>query len=167
MSQADAHRALIHRFYEAFSQRDAAAMSACYHPDVHFTDPVFPDLKGFEAAAMWHMLCEQGKDLRIEHSQVDADDGSGTAHWDAFYTFGGKHKVENRIDAAFTFQDGRIIRHVDTFDLRRWSGMALGLPGKLFGWAPMLHDQVRKQANVGLRRYIKKNNVDASLIPPL
>ena len=35
-------------------------MADCYHPDVHFSDPVFPSLKGDEARGMWRMLCERG-----------------------------------------------------------------------------------------------------------
>ena len=32
---------LLQDFYSAFQRRDAAAMAACYHPDVHFRDEVF------------------------------------------------------------------------------------------------------------------------------
>ena len=55
--------ALIEQFYQGFQKKDHAAMAACYHPDIHFSDPVFTDLKGFRAGAMWHMLTERGKDL--------------------------------------------------------------------------------------------------------
>ncbi len=47
---------MIERFYDAFGRRDGAAMEACYAPDVHFSDPVFVDLRGAEAGAMWRML---------------------------------------------------------------------------------------------------------------
>ena len=39
--------------------------------------------------------------------------------------------VLNRIDARFTFRDGKIIRHEDSFDLWKWAGQALGMKGKL------------------------------------
>jgi len=60
----------ITNFYTAFGQRDHQAMAACYHPDVRFSDPVFEDLQGDEARAMWHMLCDQGRDLEVSVSDI-------------------------------------------------------------------------------------------------
>lgn len=159
---------LIDRFYAAFSARDAAGMSACYHPNVQFGDPAFPDLKGFRAAAMWHMLCERGKDLTLEHSDVKANADAGSARWNARYTFGATGRmVHNVIDAEFTFGAGRILTHRDTFDFWRWTRMALGAPGVLLGWTPFLKNKVQAQAGEGLHDYIAKKGLDASLIPPL
>jgi ketosteroid isomerase-like protein len=73
--------ALIHRFYDAFAARDAEAMAACYAAEIRFSDPVFPDLRGRDAGNLWRMLCEAGKDLRIEASEIEADDASGRARW--------------------------------------------------------------------------------------
>ncbi|MEA2010855.1 MAG: nuclear transport factor 2 family protein, partial [Actinomycetota bacterium] len=61
---------LITSFYEAFQERDHAGMIACYHPSIHFSDPVFTDLHGSEAKAMWHMLCERGTDLNVTFRDV-------------------------------------------------------------------------------------------------
>jgi ketosteroid isomerase-like protein len=148
---------LITRFYEAFGRRDAEGMVACYAPDVVFSDPVFPSLRGEEAGAMWRMLCERGKDLRVEASGIDADDRAGRAHWEAHYTFSATgQRVHNVIDARFEFKDGKITRHTDSFNLTRWAGMALGLKGKLLGWAPPVQNAIRKQADAGLRAWMKK-----------
>ena len=43
-----------------------ARMEARYAPGVHFHDPVFSDLEGGEAGAMWRMLTGNAKDLKIE-----------------------------------------------------------------------------------------------------
>lgn len=154
------HHALITRFYEAFQQRDHAGMAACYHPNVHFADPVFPDLSGWRAGAMWHMLCERGKDLRLEFSQVQANGAQGSAHWEAFYTFSATgNTVHNVIDAAFVFQDGLIIDHRDSFNLYAWARQALGLKGRLLGWLPPVQNAVRKQANAGLEAFIAKHDL--------
>jgi ketosteroid isomerase-like protein len=149
--------ALLRDFYAAFGRRDAEGMIACYAPDVAFSDPVFPALRGDEARAMWRMLCERGKDLRVEASGIEADDTLGKAHWEAWYTFSATgQKVHNVIDATFGFRDGKIVRHADHFDLRRWAGMALGWKGKLLGWAPPLQGAIRRQADGGLRAYMRK-----------
>ena len=139
--------ALIDRFYQAFGRRDAAAMAACYHADVEFTDPVFPRLRGAEAGKMWAMLCARGKDLKVALRDVVADAESGAAHWTACYTFAATRRyVVNEIDATYAFRDGRIVRHLDHFDLWRWSRQALGLPGLLLGWTPMSASAIRKKA---------------------
>jgi ketosteroid isomerase-like protein len=146
-----AHQALVTRFYEAFQRRDAEAMVACYHPDVRFSDPVFQDLRGELAGRMWRMLCARAKDFKLAFSHVDANDTTGTAKWEAHYTFSatGRH-VHNIIAASFTFVDGRIHTHSDVFDLHRWAGQALGLKGVLLGWAPPVQNAIRKQARAGL-----------------
>ena len=149
------HAETIATFYRAFQQRDHAAMAACYHPDVRFSDPVFTDLRGDEARAMWHMLCEQGDDLILTYSAVSAEGDRGSAHWEATYTFSPTGRtVHNRIDASFTFEDGLIVRHVDDFDLWRWTRMALGATGVLTGWSGFTRSKVRTTARQGLRRFM-------------
>jgi ketosteroid isomerase-like protein len=150
--------ALIERFYGALGRRDAAAMIACYAPDVTFSDPVFPDLDAAGAAAMWRMLCARGKDLAVVASEVEADDASGRAHVVATYTYSGTGRhVENRIDARFTFREGRIVRHVDRFDLWRWLRQALGAKGALLGWLPPVRGAVRAQAAKALAEWRAKH----------
>jgi uncharacterized protein len=139
--------ALIARFYDALDRRDAATMVACYAPDATFSDPVFPALDAAGVAAMWQMLCARGKDLEVVASDIDADAASGRAHWVATYTFSATgRRVENRIDARFTFRDGRVVRHDDRFDLWRWLRQALGIKGVLLGWLPAVQRATRTQA---------------------
>jgi len=148
------NQSVIEAFYNAFARRDAAGMAACYHPEIEFSDPVFPRLKGQEANAMWEMLCQRGKDLQIEYQVLRADDSGGAAHWDARYTFSGTgRKVHNSIEAEFKFRDGRIVRHRDRFDLWRWTRMALGAKGMLLGWLPAVQNAVRAQAARGLAAF--------------
>jgi hypothetical protein len=131
-------------------------MVACYASDVQFSDPVFPALKGDQARAMWRMLCARGKDLRIEFGEVRAGDHTGTAHWEAWYTFSGTGKpVHNVIEARFTFANGLITTHTDSFDLYRWSRQALGLKGVLLGWTPLVHGAIRRQAGTALDRFLE------------
>jgi ketosteroid isomerase-like protein len=149
------HEALIARFYEAFAHHDAEAMVACYHPDVTFSDPVFPDLHGARAGAMWRMLTERGKDLTLSVRDIRADEQGGSAHWDARYTYSATgRKVLNRIDARFQFHDGLIVHHRDTFDLWRWAAQALGPSGLILGWTPFVRRAIQRNAQAALDRYI-------------
>jgi ketosteroid isomerase-like protein len=138
---------MIAGFYDALGRRDASAMIACYAQDATFSDPVFPALDAAGVAAMWRMLCARGKDLEVVASDIDADANTGRAHWVATYTFSATgRRVENSIDARFAFRDGRIVRHEDRFDLRRWLRQALGWKGALLGWLPPVQRATRAQA---------------------
>jgi hypothetical protein len=138
---------LIETLYTSFQKLDAEAMSRCYHPEIRFSDPVFPALKGAEVSRMWGMLCSQAKNFELTFSDVQADDLSGKAHWEAQYDFSATgRRVFNKIDARFEFQDGKIIRHTDTFDFWKWSRMALGPVGLLLGWTPFVRNKVQRQA---------------------
>lgn len=145
---------LIETFYTSFQKRDAEGMVACYHPDVRFSDPVFHELVGARACAMWRMLCKRAKDLEIEFRDVQADDKTGSAHWEARYLFSATGRnVHNVIDAKFEFEGGKIVRHADTFDLWRWAGMAMGAKGKLLGWLPPVQQAIHKKAMGGLAEF--------------
>ena len=83
---------------------------------------------------MWRMLAGRAADLRVESSAFTASDTTGSAHWEAWYTFTATGRpVHNVIDAEFAFAGGGITRHVDRFDLYRWSRQALGARGVLLG----------------------------------
>ena len=148
---------LINKFYSSFQKKDFKGMIECYHPDIHFKDEVF-NLHGKQAGAMWQMLCESGKDLQISFNNIIADENSGTANWEAKYTFSKtKRKVHNRINAQFVFKDGKIINHVDSFKFWKWSGQALGITGVILGWSSFLKKQVSKSAYLALKKFIEKN----------
>jgi hypothetical protein len=103
---------------------------------------------------MWRMLCGRATDLKIVHSAVTADADSGSAHWDADYTFSTGRAVHNRIDATFKFSDGLIADHRDEFDLYAWARQALGPLGLLLGWSPPVHGKIRGQARQGLDEFM-------------
>ncbi len=147
---------LITHFYTAFNKQDPKPMRAAYAPDAHFSDPAFPNLRGAQVGDMWTMLCGQAKDFRLEFRDVKADDTTGSAHWEAWYRFQGKRQVHNIIDAQFTFSNGLITRHVDTFDFWRWSRQALGPAGLVLGWTPILRNAVQGQAGKSLASWQKK-----------
>ncbi len=154
----DNNQELIKIFYAAFQQKDYAGMMACYHPEIHFSDPVFTGLRGKQAGAMWHMLCERGQDLQIVFNDVQADETNGRAHWEATYTFSTGRKVYNVIDAAFVFQNGKIIRHQDSFGLWRWTRMALGPMGLFLGWSSVMQKRVRGTAVKSLNVFIANHS---------
>lgn len=148
---------LIEQFYQAFQRLDADAMCACYAEDVHFSDPVFPELRGVEARNMWRMLTSRAQDFSLVFDSVEANDSEGSAHWVASYSFSQTGRfVVNDIHAKFTFKDGKIIRHRDHFDLWKWSRQAMGWKGYLLGRLPLVQSKIRQQAAKNLRKFSAK-----------
>ena len=130
-------------------------MAACYAPDARFSDPVFPDLKGQEPGAMWRMLTRRADDLKLELLEHEADGDRGSARWVAHYTFTQTGRpVRNDVRASFRFAQGLIAEHRDDFDFHRWSRQALGAPGLLLGWTPILRASVRRRARAGLGEFM-------------
>jgi hypothetical protein len=150
------------RFYGAFAELDPERMAPCYAEDVAFDDEVFSLRGKTQVMGMWRMLCAATKDKgadvwQLRYRDVKADDAHGAAHWDAHYRFSATGRiVDNSIDAQFEFgPDGRIVQHRDRFDFWRWSRQALGAPGLVLGWTPMLRGKIRAKAAENLRRYMQ------------
>jgi ketosteroid isomerase-like protein len=147
--------ALLDEFYAAFARLDGEAMARCYSPDASFSDPVFVGLRGEQPGGMWRMLTSRAKDFTVELVSRDAGDFAGTAHWVARYKFAQTGRpVVNDVQSQFSFADGLITTQVDDFDFHRWSRQALGLPGLLLGWTPMLRASVARKARAGLDKFL-------------
>ena len=151
----------LETFYSAFAALDAETMAACYAEAAEFQDEVFTLQGKRDVAGMWRMLCEGVKakaraDWKLVYSGISADARLGKAHWEATYRFTATGRmVVNRIDGSFQFDDqGLIVQHRDVFDFWRWSRQALGAPGWLLGWSPMLRNKVQAGAKTALQKFL-------------
>ena len=151
------NKTTIEYFYTAFANGDAERMASCYHNDIEFYDPAFGNLKGDEAKNMWRMLLSRNKDIKISHSNVHANETTGSANWEAQYIFTptGRHVI-NKIAAQFEFRDGKIIKHSDDFDMWKWTRQALGWKGLLLGWTPFIQKKIRHQAKKSLQSFMAR-----------
>lgn len=151
---------IIERFYWAFSKRDAQKMLECYHKDVVFQDPAFGTLKGERARKMWKMLLsKKDSDLKIILKNCSVDKNKGNAEWVAQYTLTDTNrKVVNHVSAIFKFKDGKIIEHIDKFDLWKWTRQALGIKGYVLGWTPFMKKKIQQKLNQKLDKYIYKES---------
>jgi ketosteroid isomerase-like protein len=155
----------LRRFYDAFAQLDADTMAACYAPDATFDDEAFSLRGAREIGGMWRMLCSGTKAKgasvwKLTYRDVQADPVAGRAHWEAHYLFSATGRiVDNAIDSRFAFTPGGLIatQH-DRFDFWRWSRQALGTPGLLLGWSPMLKKKVRATAAANLATFLARTS---------
>ena len=154
----------LRRLYDAFAVLDADTMASCYAPDARFDDEAFSLRGAREVGGMWKMLCSgtQAKGAavwKLSFRDIEADAASGKAHWDAHYLFSATGRiVDNAIDSRFSFTpEGLIAIQRDSFDFWRWSRQALGAPGLLLGWSPMLKKKVRATAAANLAAFLARN----------
>jgi hypothetical protein len=108
---------------------------------------------------MWRMLCAatKSKPASLAHWKLEVSAITArSAHWEAHYLFSATGRsVVNRIDASFEFNaQGLITKHRDRFDFWVWSRQALGAPGWLLGWTPVLRAKVRQTAAANLQRFL-------------
>lgn len=144
---------VLDRFYTAFAQRDWATMGACYADDARFSDPVFPALDAAGVRTMWKMLMTGARDFKLTYSITQESATTGRVTWEARYTFSATGRpVRNRVRSTFTFKDGLILEQKDDFNFWRWSRQALGMPGLLMGWTPLVKSKVRRTAARSLER---------------
>ena len=149
---------LITSFYSSFQKKDYKGMQECYADTATFSDAVFVNLNATEVKAMWEMLCKRGKDLTLQFRDVKAHGNKVTAEWKAHYTFSASNrKVVNLIKADFVIENGKIVKHTDTFDFYKWSKQALGATGILLGWTNFFKNTVRKGARKSLNDFMNKN----------
>jgi hypothetical protein len=156
-----ANEITIQKFYTAFAHGDIAEMCDYYHPNVQFSDPVFGLLKGEEVFQMWRMLAEKSNgSLKIDFSEISANEFLGTAKWVADYRFSKTNRVVvNIISSKFHFKDGLIIKHTDDFDIWKWSKQAFGIQGLLMGWTGFMQRKITNQARTSLNKYCKSRNL--------
>jgi len=147
----------INRFYSAFQKLDYISMQACYHPGAVFNDPVFGLLDAPSTKAMWQMLCTRAEAFSLSYHNIHLlDQEYTTCEWNATYLFTQSgRKVKNKIKAYMRFKDGLIIEHTDGFDFYKWTRMALGLPGYLFGWSNFMQRKIQKQARNSLIKFME------------
>lgn len=152
------NKELITEFYTAFANGDTQKMKACYADNIQFEDPAFGVLKGEKAGYMWEMLVKRSKgDLDVKFSDIIVNGNQGSAKWVATYIYSDtKRKVVNHISAKFEFEDGKIIKHTDDFDLWKWTKQALGFLGYLLGWSSFMKNKIQSQTTMLLSNYIKK-----------
>ena len=145
------------RFFEAFMVRDHYTRGLLYAEHATFSDPVFPLLNARGARVMWKMLLTRAEDLGIEVKVIEDSPAHASVDWVAHYTFGATGRpVVNRVHTEMAISLGRIVSQVDSFNLWRWSGQALGASGWLLGWTPLVRNKIRAQAAYSLREYARK-----------
>jgi ketosteroid isomerase-like protein len=151
-------RALVERFYQAYSRLDVETMLDCLHPEITFSDPLFPNLRQQQVFQMWRMhvasAARRPDAFKLSYEFVFLEERKAQVHWQASYLYGDSRKVSHKVLATLTFWDGKIVRHVDGFSFYPWARQALGLLGWCLGWRQGFREQVRHAARKQLDTFM-------------
>ncbi len=151
---------LLQKFFQALRDKNLEDMMRCYHPNATFTDPVFGTLEGEALKGMWMMIFEKSPDLTIQFSNIQAGEEKGKAEWVSTYIFSKTNRIiENKIHSRLSFREGQIFTHKDFFSLWKWAGMALGASGYILGFTSIIQNQIRLDAQNGLKIYLKRRKI--------
>lgn len=150
---------LLEKFYTSFAQKNHKGMIECYHEKIKFKDPVFGILIKSKACEMWKMLLsKKDNSFSISYSDIETSNNTGQINWVAEYNYGPQNrKVINKVSSKFTFSEGKIIEHIDYFNLWRWTRQAIGVKGYLLGWSIFMKHRIRLKANIALNKYMTNN----------
>lgn len=149
---------LVHHFYDSFATGDIESMVACYDDSATFEDPAFGKLNGEDVRNMWRMLHESSKgQIKVSFHSIQENNEKVSAKWKAEYIFSQTGRpVINEIDANFIISNGKIVQHIDTFNLWKWSRQALGFTGLIIGYTTFFRKALQKKTRHLLRKFDQK-----------
>lgn len=145
-------------FYKGLQGKNFKEIQAVLDPKVHFRDPAFPNLKGRDAEAMWHLITEN-KPLKLTYKIYKVDGDTVYGGWVADYELFG-NKIHNVIRSKLTIKNGKITHHRDVFDLDLWAEQALpGFINTPLNWLGKNHKKRVLNFITGLSlKSFKRNN---------
>jgi hypothetical protein len=146
------HESLVRSLYAALAARRPEEAAACYHPDIFYSDPLHPRLRGEAVVDLWRMRLAPGTACEIRLDEASGGDQGAMARWTMRTQVRGR-PVEIRGRSLFAFREGRISRHYDHYSLWRWSTQAFGPAGATLGWLGPVRWALRSRARRALERF--------------
>ncbi len=143
---------VVRRFFDAWSRRDTAALTAALHPQVSFSDPLFTDVRGVRVALMWTNRLSESEDLMVAHEILFADERKAQVRWQAQYILGAR-KVAHEGLSTLSLWDNLIVRQVDEYDFLLWARQAYGPIGWLLGATEGYQAACQRRARKDLERF--------------
>ena len=160
----------IKSYFHSFTKGDIEHLIECYHSQIRLKDPIFGSLTGKDVSDMLRMIIDVSQgNYKISFSNIYVDKVYGAASWRAEYIYAPTgRKIVTDVTSEFQFQNGKIFRQTNKFDLWLWFKMAYGLKGYLIGWASFIRTNLHKRAYNSIRNHILHlHEIPEYLIPDL
>ncbi|ARU92149.1 hypothetical protein SCLARK_001685 [Spiroplasma clarkii] len=148
------NKEVVVKFFTALSKGDWKLMNNLYSKDVAFSDTVFGELNYSQITNLWEMLLTENPDLSANFKIVE-DGEVVKVQWVMVSKFGQKHrKVILNILSTLEVSKGKIIKHNDHFDFKKWAKQALGIIGWMLGSKQSFKNRIKEEAFIKLNSFI-------------
>jgi hypothetical protein len=155
------NQAAVNLFLGAQKDRDPIRLQNAVREDVVLQDPLFGELKGAQAFAMWQMLW-RFREYSVTVDEQAASPTEGKAEWRQTYNLPATRRmILNKVTSSFTFYDRRISAITDKWSLYGYARMGQGALGLLLGWLPPFQETMRQAALERLTLFIGEHSIDA------
>ena len=149
----DPYETLVRELLARLAARDAEGAARCYHAEIFYSDPRFPQVGGCAVGVLWRMRFDQEPQFALTVDEVGVDgQGGAFARWHWRYVHHGR-PVAVRVRSMFAFRDERIVRHYDHFSFWDWAAQAHGALGTALGWSAPFKWKLRRDAMRRLERF--------------
>lgn len=154
-------RVLVQDYFEAFQKGDWKTMSRSYASNATFKDPIFPKgLKGSQIGAAWGDITQNLRP-KVTFSNIEVHGDLVTAKWSAKYPLKlpvfGTNQIDNDITATFRIKDGKIVEHIEHFDMNEYIQEATGLRGLSFLVRPLVRNRIRAGALENMASFLREH----------
>jgi hypothetical protein len=136
---------VVERFFLAYSKADPVLMSACLHPQISYSDPLFPDLRGVRVGLRWHWQLRHATDFKLQKQIIFLDERKAQLKLDIAYLWH-RRAVHHQVLSTLTIWDDMIVRHVDEYPYWQYAKQAQGLAGYVFGGFGWAQSVVQRRA---------------------
>jgi hypothetical protein len=136
---------VVERFFSAYANADPVAMSACLHPQISYSDPLFPDLRGVRVGLRWHWQLRHATEFKLQKQIMFMDERKAQLKLDVAYLWHGR-AVHHEVLSTLTIWDDLIVRQIDEYPYWPYAKQAYGVAGHLLGGLGWAQSVVQRRA---------------------
>jgi hypothetical protein len=137
--------------FDAFARCDIAAVAQSYAEDVIVRSPVLGEIGGPSVLRALAVFMKEDPRLALDFTVGAATSDTAIVTWNAKYRFFPTDRdVRHKGRSALVVDNDRVVRQVDTFDLREWASQAIGPAGHVLSYVPGMRGWISKELRLAV-----------------
>lgn len=137
--------------FGAIARCDIADTAQAYSDDVIVSSPILGEIAGSSSIRALRVFMREDPQLVLDFAISAATDDTAIVTWEAAYRFFPTDRhVRHKGRSALVVENDRIVRQVDTFDLRDWASQAIGPAGHVLCYLPGTRGWIGKEVRLAI-----------------